>query len=102
MRPRRSCEEKRRLIAFVGSSSDGLDDLMSPSIAINLDRYNSLMDGHGRFTSVNFKARALMVIRCTSRPLHRRATIHALLIQRIALSHVSCKLKTRVNIVPHG
>ena len=50
MRPRRACEEKHRLIAFVGSSSDGLEDLMIPPIAINLDRYNSLMDGCGRFT----------------------------------------------------
>ena len=33
--------------AFVGSSSDGLDDLMSPPIAINLDRYNSV-DGRSR------------------------------------------------------
>ena len=33
--------------AFVGSSSDGLDDLMSPQITINLDRYN-LVDGRSR------------------------------------------------------
>ena len=33
--------------AFVGSSSDGLEDSMSPPIAINLDRYN-LVDGWSR------------------------------------------------------
>ena len=33
--------------AFVGSSSDGLDDSMSPPIAINLDRYN-LVDERSR------------------------------------------------------
>ena len=38
---------KTRKIAFVGSSSDGLDDRMSPPIAINLDRYNSV-DGWSR------------------------------------------------------
>ena len=50
MHPRCACEEVRHLIAFVGSSSDGLDDLMIPLIAINLDRYNSLIDGHDQFT----------------------------------------------------
>ena len=102
MHPRRLCEEKRRLIAFVGSSSDGLDDLMSPPILINLDHYNSLMDNRDRFIQVDFKARALMVIWWTSHPLHRRTMIHTLLVQRTALSQVSRKLKTRVNIVPHG
>ena len=33
---------KTRETASVGSSSDGLDDSMSPSIAINLDCYNSV------------------------------------------------------------
>ena len=40
MRPRCVCEEKRHFITCVGSSSDGLDDLMSPPIAINLNRFN--------------------------------------------------------------
>ena len=38
---------KMRETASVGSSSDGLDDPMSPPIAINLDRYNSV-DGRSR------------------------------------------------------
>ena len=38
---------KTRETAFVGSSSDGLDDPMSPPIAINLYRYNSV-DGRSR------------------------------------------------------
>ena len=38
---------KTRETTFVGSSSDGLDDSMSPLIAINLDRYNSV-DGRSR------------------------------------------------------
>ena len=38
---------KTRETAFVGSSSDGLDDSMSPPIVINLNRYNSV-DGRSR------------------------------------------------------
>ena len=38
---------KTRETAFVGSSSDDFDDSMSPPIAINIDRYNSL-DGRSR------------------------------------------------------
>ena len=38
---------KTRETAFVGSSSDGLDDSMSSPIAINPDRYNSV-DGQSR------------------------------------------------------
>ena len=42
MRPCRACEEKRRFIAFVGSSSDDHDKSRGPLITINHDRYNSL------------------------------------------------------------
>ena len=38
---------KMRETVFVGSSSNGLDDPMSPPIAINLDRYH-LADGRSR------------------------------------------------------
>ena len=38
---------KTRETGFVGSSSDGFDDSMSPPIAINLNRYNSV-DGWSR------------------------------------------------------
>ena len=47
MRPCRACEEKRRFIAFVGSSSDNRDQSEGPWIAINCDHYNSL-DGPPR------------------------------------------------------
>ena len=42
MRPRRACEEMRRFDPSVGSSSVGLDSSEGPSIAINLDHYNSV------------------------------------------------------------
>ena len=42
MHPRRECEEKRRFIAFIGSSSDDHDKLRGPLITINRDHYNSL------------------------------------------------------------
>ena len=51
MRPRRSCEEKRRFNPSVGSSSSGLDNSMSLPIVINLDRYNSV-DGRSRLRSI--------------------------------------------------
>ena len=35
-------EEEHYFDPFVGSSSGGLDKLMSPPIAINLNRYNSV------------------------------------------------------------
>ena len=50
MRPRRSCEEVRRFVSFVGSSSDGHDLIGGQLVAMNLDLYNSLMDGRDHFT----------------------------------------------------
>ena len=53
---------KTREIAFVGSSLDGLDDSMSPPIAINLDRYD-LIDGRSRLivrTSLNLILRHML------------------------------------------
>ena len=46
-----SCEEEaHRLIPCVGSLSGGLDRSKGPSVAMNLDCYNSLMDGQDYFT----------------------------------------------------
>ena len=42
MHPRCACEDVRRFITSVGSPSDDRDKSMSPSIVINLDRYNSV------------------------------------------------------------
>ena len=43
-------EDTRRFIACVGSSSGGLGRSKGPSVAMNLDHYNSLMDGGDYFT----------------------------------------------------
>ena len=51
MCPRRSCEEKRHFDPSVGCLSGGLDNSMSPPIAINLDHYNSV-DGRSRLRSI--------------------------------------------------
>ena len=40
MRPRCACEEARRFISFVGSSSDGHDLIEGSLVAMNLDCYN--------------------------------------------------------------
>ena len=50
MHPSRSCEEVRRFVSFVGSSSDGHDLIGGPLVTMNLDRYKSLMDGRDHFT----------------------------------------------------
>ena len=51
MHPRRSCEENRCFHLSVGSSSGGLDKLMSSPITINLDRYKTV-DGWSRLGSI--------------------------------------------------
>ena len=64
--------------AFVGSSSNGLNDPMSSPIAMNLDRYNS-RDGQSMcFHLIFIKARVLLAIGWTSRPPHRRAMRHTI------------------------
>ena len=78
---------KTCLIAPLGSRSDGRDALLGGFISAVI--------------TLAFKAHALIVIRWSTRPLDRRASIKLHPIRRLPFRHVSCILnKNRVELRP--